>query len=80
MTVSEPVCPRTDLPQAWCAHCRDHDQLPKVTLSTGEFGVPFQARYDGRCAVCDGPIRVGDVTARLAPEVGDGYGCQECLP
>ncbi len=76
---TEPVCPRTDLPQAWCAHCRGHDQPPTATVA-GELGQPFMARYDGRCALCDGPIRTGDITARLAPDDGDGYACQDCLP
>lgn len=73
-------CPQTDLLQSMCAHCRGHAALPKLKLSTGEFGVPFLARYEGRCGICDEPIHIGDVTARLAAEVGDGYGCQECLP
>jgi hypothetical protein len=75
MSGTELRCDRTELPVSMCAHCRGHDDPMK--LSTGEFGVPFIASYDGRCGACDGRIRVGEITARLA---AGGYGCERCLP
>lgn len=73
-------CPRTDLLRSQCAHCRHGDRQPKRKLSTGEFGMPFLARYECSCANCGQPIHPGDVTARLSSAYGDGYGCVDCLP
>lgn len=80
--MSEPRCPATDLPESMCAHCRGHDtgEMPVVKLTTGSFGVPFLARYEGRCAICGEAIHVGDVTARIDPDIAEGYGCERCLP
>lgn len=50
-------CDLSDLPVEMCA-CRVHG--PKEERTAPTVGPVFAARYDGRCAVCDGRAYVGD--------------------
>lgn len=71
--VDGPICPRSDLPKAWCNHCRAPVPAGQLPLHHGR---PFTAQYHGTCAVCDGHIAPGSQTARL---IGAGYACEECI-
>lgn len=64
--MSEPVCPLYELPQAYCAHCREQD-LPKPAPLQW-----FMARFEGSCAICRKRIEVGDDIA----DTDDGYICR----
>jgi hypothetical protein len=57
------VCPLIGLPRCSCGHCTGTD------AGAGERAgrrVTMTARYPGRCAYCDGPIRAGE-RIRRAP-------------
>lgn len=75
----EPRCGLTELPVAWCAHCRQPAAEPPPAGDV-RFGVPFTAGHDSRCADCGGPIREGDTVAALLDGDGRllGYGCTDC--
>jgi hypothetical protein len=45
----------SDLPRYSCGHCTGTDAREQVGRR-----VTMTARYPGRCAYCDGPIRPGD--------------------
>lgn len=60
-----PICEITELPQAWCAHCRKTPELE--TIPTEDYtlaGRTFTAMYSGRCAIDpDHTVRRGDTVA-----------------
>ena len=60
-----PICEITELPQAWCAHCRKTPELDEVFAEDYVLsGRAFEARYHGRCAIdYDHTIRRGDLVA-----------------
>lgn len=62
----EPLCELTDMPKAWCAHCKQQD-LPKPPPLDW-----FPARYPGRCVECSKGFEEGDDIART----DDGYVCR----
>jgi hypothetical protein len=74
-----PICPRSDLPTAWCGHCRQQEAVPgQLGLTfTEDHGPVFTAQYPGTCAVCDGFIKPDTQIARLRR--GGGYACEDCL-
>lgn len=76
MSDDGPVCFITDLPMAWCAHCRAVPERPPK-VAPEERGPVFIAQYHGTCAVCSGHITPGEDAAALLND--DGYACAECL-
>lgn len=75
-------CALTELIKTQCAHCR-----PKPPpFQPAQFDDPgddydaasttFQAKYSGRCELCDGLFHVGDWISRTSD--GD-YICCDCL-
>lgn len=79
----EDRCPRSDLPPEMCAHCRGHIDGPRLVLDDtvldrDDLGPRFPASFDGRCAVCDDHIEVGDCIAMLVD--GSGPSCRRHHP
>lgn len=64
--MSDDLCELTEMPTAWCAHCRKQDLPAPDPLRY------FPARFDGRCALCFKDIEVGDEIASTE----DGYICR----
>lgn len=63
MSNDGPICERTDLPQAWCAHCRGSEDIA-IEDAYEVTGRPFEARFPGRCTLDDEhTIRRGDLVA-----------------
>lgn len=56
------LCPLTDLPRYSCGHCTGTDDRASEKVAAR---VTMTARYKGRCAYCDGPIRPGDRIRRV---------------
>lgn len=56
-------CTLTELPKDSCSHCRPQAPRPPVKVD-GKYRL-IEARYDGRCAVCDEPYMVGQTIARI---------------
>jgi hypothetical protein len=80
---SEERCELTELIKAQCAHCRTP---PRPRFVEALFDTPgnddedavvaiFTARFDGRCARCDGFFYSGDWISRTA---AGNYWCPEC--
>lgn len=64
---ADDLCPLTDLPRYSCGHCTGTDASAREPVARR---VTMTARYPGRCACCDGPIRPGD-RIRRAPDTVD---------
>ena len=64
------VCPITNLPRYRCDHCigtgaRARSQVGQTITTVGQT-ITTTARYKGRCAYCDDPIRPGDRIRRVS--------------
>lgn len=62
------ICPITEMPTAWCAHCRDGNRFhrglrDKMQRPPNQIGIrvryQFTARHIGVCHHCGGTIEVG---------------------
>lgn len=73
-------CALTDLPAYSCGHCTGADARARAaereTRAELPPGTRIIARYQGRCAACDGPLRPGEVIT--ADPEGHGWLCPEC--
>ena len=56
-------CPLTDLPPYSCGHCTGTDARPPEQVGQR---VSTTAKYLGRCAYCDDPIRPGQQIRRVS--------------
>jgi hypothetical protein len=78
-----PLCPRTDMPVAWCAHCREQANHKRGRRSWGRGQRPrdfrvrarFTARFAGRCVHCDEQFCEGDYIGITSNE---DYLCEGC--
>ena len=56
------LCPISDLPRYSCAHCSANAWVPETVGQR----VSMTAKYRGRCALCEDPIRPGDQIRRVS--------------
>lgn len=77
-----PICDLTELPVAWCHHCRApfrprrRGLTPISTPAGTEVRARFTARYGGTCAACGEHYREGD---SIGVTIDDDYVCEECV-
>lgn len=74
-----PICALTDLPQAWCDHCRDDPakggRIRRSRPRGTEVRARFTARYPGKCTACGDAFAEGD---RIGITIDEDYVCEEC--
>lgn len=75
--MTEQRCEVTELLVDQCA-CPDHRGGVEVVDELETVGPPFAAAHAGCCATCEGPIRPGELIARLA-EQDDYVHAGSCL-
>jgi hypothetical protein len=65
--MAEQRCDLTDLLVSSCSHCRGLDKAKPGGDCT--VGARFEARYGGRCPLCDNGFREGDIVGYLDDDV-----------
>lgn len=72
------VCPQTDMPQAWCDHCRalEAQALHKTANQREDYIVyTFLASEAGTCVHCGRRYVIGE---RIGITVAENYTCSAC--
>lgn len=75
-----PLCSLTDLPQAWCGHCREtkiqaRQRIRRSRPTGNEVAHRFFCRYGGKCSRCGEDYQAQDY---IGVSLNGDYVCEEC--
>ncbi len=75
-----PLCSHSDLPRAWCGHCREQEAAERARLRRQrprgtDVYHRFLAGYPGTCERCGADYGIG---AYIGVTLHETYVCEEC--